>query len=240
MRKSQLPLALPLFLIVCLYLFLITANYFYATRAAHMLDRIRAMKLDNSSIAAIKRLGSERGIRLDAAGDCDQVADCGYMVSTNNQWMRSMLGPAPIAAIGKHIGLKSWGAAGDVLTRDGQVYAKIFGLDLQFSGRSIYPEVEAVTWVQLDPVKPCRYYPVKRHSGYAFFRASNIRSLEIIVSDSASPENRNRAFQFNLGCTTWQNCNDFSEVVPAAWADYESDQQWLHEHWSEQEVGCTK
>ena len=74
----------PFLIIVGFYLFLIGANYYYARRAAYVLQRIQALKLDNSSIEELKRLGSEHGLRYEASIYCANTP-CAYMVSPKLQ-----------------------------------------------------------------------------------------------------------------------------------------------------------
>jgi hypothetical protein len=53
-------------------------------RAAYVLQRIQALKLDNSSIEELKRLGSEHGLRYEASIYCANTP-CAYMVSPKLQ-----------------------------------------------------------------------------------------------------------------------------------------------------------
>lgn len=126
--------------------------------------------------------------------------------------------------------MRPWFAVGDIEIGGGQVMAKVFGL--QFPRDDGYPEIEVEAWQQRKLEKTiCSYYPLKRHPGYAFSNASNRRSFTAWVSDSASAQNQQNAFQLNLRCLTGRHeCKQFSELIPAAWADYEEDGKWLETH----------
>ena len=101
-----------------------------------------------------------------------------------------------------------------------------------FYGMRAYPEIEATAWDERKlELNLCAYYPLKRHPGYGFRKATNVRSFRALVSDAASAGNRDHAFQFNLNCLTgWRKCDQFSELMPAAWADYEEDIKWSETH----------
>jgi hypothetical protein len=233
-RKWRLSIISPLVAVLGFYLFLIGANYYYAKRAAYLLERIRALKIDNSCVEEIRRLGSERGFRYDGYADaqtdnCVNMA-CLDVVSPNNQWMWFFLRSPTLARLAAGVGLRPWFVVGDIEIKNGQVVSKIYGL--KFYEDHVYPEIEAAAWqeqkLELDL---CTYYPVKRHPGYGFSRASNIRSFRVLVSDSAPSDNREHAFQFNLSCLTgWHKCNQFFQLMPAAWADYEEDGRWSETH----------
>jgi hypothetical protein len=233
-RKWRSLLISPLLAALSVYVFLISANYYYAKRAEYVLQKIRALKLDNSSIADLRRLGSEHGLRYDGyaeagADNCVNTA-CLYMVSPNNQWMWLFLKSPTVAKLEERAGLRPWFAVGDIEIKNGQVVGKIYGL--QFYGNHTNPEMEATAWRErkLD-LDPCAYYPLKRHPGYGFRNASNVRSFSVLVDDSASAENREHAFQFNLSCLTgWHKCDQFSQLIPAAWADYQEDGRWSETH----------
>lgn len=215
---------LPVASMLGFYLFMVGANYYYAGRAAYLLKRIRDLKLDNSVAAELKQIGSEHGFRYEEEKNCGQTS-CMHFVSPNNQWMWSLLRPPILSKIGEHAGLRRWLAVGDIEIENGQVIAKIYGLEL-------YPKTEVTAWherkLELDP---CMYYPLKRHPGYGSRNASNVRNFRVLVSDVASKENQERAFQFNLSCLTrWNRCERFSEMMPEAWADYEEDGRWSDTH----------
>ena len=230
-RRWRLLLISPLVVVFGSWLFLISANYYYAKRAAYLLQAILALKVDNSSIAELKRLGSQHGLRYEEseASACANNA-CLHMVSPNNQWMWWFLKSPALTEVGERVGLRDWFAVGDIEIENGQVVGKIYGL--QFYKTHDYPEIEASAWdehkTQLDL---CAYYPLKRHPGYGFWNASNVRSFKALVSDAASAGNRDHAFQFNLSCLTgWHTCDKLSELMPAAWADYEEDMKWSETH----------
>ena len=229
LRKRWLVLIYSSFAVLGFYLFLICANRYYANRAAYLLQRIRALQLNNSSIAELQRLGSEHGFRYQGGGDCAD-GDCLHMVLPNNQWMWSLFKSPTMVAMGQRLGLRPWVTVGDLEIKNGQVVAKIYGI--WFYRDHTYLEIEATAWEQRKlEVSMCSYYPLKRHPGYAFRNASNIRSFKALVSDPASAENRRNAFQFNLDCLTgWHKCDEFSELMPAAWADYEEDGRWSGTH----------
>jgi hypothetical protein len=229
LRRWWLLLIYPFVAVVGLYLFLICANYYYAGRAAYLLRRIRALQLDNSSVAELRLLGSEHGFRYEEAGDCAD-RPCIHMVSPSNQWMWLLLKSPSLVKIGERLGLRPWFTVGDIEIEKGQVVGKIYGL--QFYQDRAYPEIEATAWDQRKlEVTICTYYPLKRHPGYAFRSASNVRSFRVLVSDPASAENRRNAFQFNLKCLAgWHKCVQFSELMPAAWNDYEEDGRWSETH----------
>jgi len=222
--KWRLLLISPLVTVLGFYLFLIGANYYYARRAAYLLEKIRVLTIDNSSIAELKRLGSEHGFRCEVASDCTNVT-CIHLVSPNNQWMWSILRSPILVTVRERVGLRAWFAVGDIEIENGQVIGKIYGL--QF-----YPEMEAEAWHERKlGLNLCTYYPLKRHPGYGFRNFSNVRSFRVLVSDTASTGNRGHAFQFNLNCLTgWHKCEQFSEIMPAAWADYEEDGKWSETH----------
>lgn len=233
-RKWRLLVISPLVAVLGFYLFLIGANYYYAKRAAYLLERIRALKIDNSSVEELRRLGSAHGLRYDGYADtqtdkCVNIA-CLDMVSPSNQWMWFFLKSPTLAKVEKRAGLRPWFAVGDLEIKNGQVVGKIYGL--QFYEDDTNPEIEATAWHEqkLD-LDPCAYYPLKRHPGYGFRNASNERSFRVLVDDLASAENRERAFQFNLSCLTdWNKCDQFSQLMPAAWADYLEDGRWSETH----------
>jgi hypothetical protein len=215
------------FAVLGCYLFLICANYYYASRAAYLLQRIRALQLNNSSIAELQRLGSEHGFRYQEGGDCTD-GDCLHMVLPNNQWMWLLFQSPTMFKIGERLGLRPWVTVGDIEIKNGLVVANIYGLGFYKVGN--YPEIkiEATAWRRHKlEVAICDYYPLKRHPGYAFRNASNIRSFSVLVSDPASAENRQNAFRFNLTCLTgWHKCDQFAELMPAAWTDYQEDGKW--------------
>src|ERR1700733_11983565 len=113
---------------VIFYFSLVGANYYYAMRATYVLQRIRDLKIDNSSIEELKRLGSEHGLRYETAANC-AIAPCVQMVSPNNGWMRSLLIRLARANIEQQIGLRAWQVAGDIVIENGQVTGKIFALE---------------------------------------------------------------------------------------------------------------
>lgn len=186
---------------------------------------IRTLPLDNSSVAQLRRLGSEHGFRYEEASNCAD-RPCIHMVSPNNQWMWLPFNSRSLVKIGDRLGLRPWVTAGDIEFENGQVAGKTYGVG--FYRDRTHLEIEATAWDQRKlEVSMCTYYPLKRHPGYAFRNASNIRSFSVLVSDPASAENRRNAFQFKLKCLTGSHkCDQFSELMPAAWADYEEDGKW--------------
>ena len=152
------------------------------------------------------------------------------LVFTNNWWMHSLLGSPALAEFGRWLGLRSWFAAVDIEIQNNQVVGKAFAV--QFYAASDYPEISVAAWHERKlQINLCNYYALKRHPGYGFRHASNVRSFEALVSDGASAENRNHAFQFTLTCLTSRvACKDFSELMPAAWADFEEDNRWSMTH----------
>src|ERR1700677_1474004 len=57
---------------------------------------------------------------------------------------------------------------------------------------------------------------------------SNVRLFKAEISESTVDQNRQHAFQLNLTCLIgWQRCDKFSELMPAAWADFQDDNQWF-------------
>lgn len=230
-RQWQLWLISPFLLLSGLYLFLVGANYYYASRAEYLLRQIRDLKLENASIAELKRIGSEHGLRYDEtpADSCIDVP-CLYYVFTNNRWMHSVLKSTSLARFGERLGLRSWFAAGDIELLNGTVIGKVYGI--QFCRGSDFPEVEISAWEESKlETSACAYYPIKRHPGYAFSNASNIRSFKAETSDATSASNREHAFDLNLSClTSWHKCEQFSELMPSAWADYSEDERWSETH----------
>ena len=228
-RRGRLLTVSPLVIVIGFYLFLISANYYYAKRAAYVLHRIGALKIDNSSIAELKRLGSEHGLRYEEADNCASMP-CIHWVSPNNGWMLWLLRSPATARLGDSVGLRAWWASGDILVDQNQtVTGKAYGV--AFFGGRLDPEIEATAWEEHKFELDCSYYALKRHPGYGFRGASNIRSFRAITSESTSTENREHAFQFNLNCLTgWHRCDQFSELMPAAWADFEEDKKWWETH----------
>jgi hypothetical protein len=232
-RKLCLSLLSLMCVVICLYLFLIGTNYYYANRAAYLLQRVRTLPLDDSSIDELRRLGSEYGFHYEEASNCAETPDVGCMniVSTNNQWMwKPLLKSRPLLEMAEHLSLRPWYAVGDIEVENAHVNAKIYGL--AFSEDEYRPKIEVATWHERKLERTvCSCYALKRHPGYAFSNASNIRSFTVSVSDLATPENRRNAFQFNLKCLIgWHKCDNFSELVPAAWADYQEDGRWSETH----------
>jgi hypothetical protein len=219
----------PLVIVIGFYLFLVSANYYYAKRAAYLLHRIRALKIDDSSIAELKSLGSEHGFRYEEEpGNCAS-RPCIHMVSPNNGWMLWLLRSLATASLGESVGLRAWGATGSILVENQTVTGKVYGLAL-FEGR-LDPEIQATAWEEHEFKLDCSYYPLKRHPGYGFRSANNIRSFRAIASEGTATENREHAFEFNLNCLTgWHRCDEFSELMPNAWADYEEDGKWWKTH----------
>jgi hypothetical protein len=151
------------------------------------------------------------------------------MVSPNNGWMRSLLSSPAMAGLGDKMGLRAWEAAGDILVENQTVSGKVYGLAF-FDGR-LDPEIQAIAEEEHKFELDCSYYPLKRHPGYGFSSASNVRSFRAITSDGTSTENRAHAFQFNLNCLTGlHRCDQFSELMPTAWADFEEDKKWWKTH----------
>jgi hypothetical protein len=205
------------------YLFLLGANYYYAKRADYLLQRIRALRIDNSSIAELRELGSEHGLRYEQANNCASDP-CMHMVSPNNAWMRSLMISPTLAEIGDKIGLRSWQAMAGILTENQQMTGKVYVLAL-FEGR-LDPDIQ-VSAREERKFKLDDCVIVKRHPGYDFRGASNIRSFRVEVSEYTADQNRTQAFQFNMGCLgSWHKCDQVSELMPAAWADFEEDKKW--------------
>ena len=104
--------------------------------------------------------------------------------------------------------------------------------DVRSLSHSDYPKIEVAAWEEKHLQRSlCTYYPLKRHPGYAFGNASNIRSFSAETSEDTEPKNIEHAFQFNLRClTTRHTCEKFSELMPAAWADFEEDTRWSMTH----------
>ena len=222
---------------VIFYLFLIEANYYYATRADYILQRIRDLKIDDSSIEELKRLGSEHGLRYEAPANCAGTP-CAHLVSPSNGWMRSLLIPLARIDLGQRIGLRAWHVAGDILIENGQVTGKIYALEIL--NDNVFPETQvSASDKHRSEYDSCIYRPLKRHPGYEIHKASNVRGLRVIVSDEVSQENRGRAFQFNLDClTSWRRCAQLSDFMPLASADFQSDQEWVREHPGEHDPQC--
>lgn len=213
------------------YFFLFAANHYYVNRADYLLQQVRALKLDNSSIGTLKHLGSERGFRYEET-PAEKFIDvpCLDYVFTNNGWLDSIFSRRMFAKLGKWAGLRPWFAVGDVEIRSGQVVGKVYAIQLDAIGN--LPEFEASAWEENIPqLSVCNYYPMKRHPGYGFRNASNVRSFAALISPDASVENRKSAFEFNPKCLTRRvPCDKFSEIMPQAWADYEADAQWSETH----------
>lgn len=132
-----------------------------------------------------------------------------------------------MAWLGDRVGLRAWQAAGDILVENQNqtVTGKVYALAL-FGGRPD-PEIEATAWEEHKLKLDRSYDPLKRHPGYGFSGAANIRSFRVMIFEGASVENRKHAFQFNLSCLTgWHRCDQFSELMPAASADFEEDKKW--------------
>lgn len=231
--KLRLSLISLVMVVICLYLFLIGANHYYANRAAYLLKRVRTLPLDNLSIDELRRLGSEHGFRYEKGPNCGDTPGTGCldMVSTNNRWMwKPLLRSRWLIEIGERIGLRPWVTVGDIEIENGQVIGTVYGLE--FFEDEYNPRIEVSAWHERKLERTvCSYYALKRHPGYAFGNASNIRSFTVSVSDLATSENRQNAFQFNLKCLTgWHMCDNFSELMPAVWADYEQDGKWSETH----------
>jgi hypothetical protein len=229
-------LAFLFFAPVFFYLFLISANYYYSTRAAYVLQRIRNLQIDNSSIEILKRLCSEHGLLYEVPALCE-TTPC-IMVSPNNGWMHSLLIPLARAELGQRIGLRPWQVAGYIALENGQVKGKSYGLEI-LNG-NVFPETQVSASDQHhSEYNLCIYRPLQRHPGYEIHEASNVRALRVIVSDGASEENRARAFQFDLGClTSWRRCDQLSDFMPLASADFQSDLAWVREHPGEHDAQC--
>ena len=210
----------PLVLGFCL--FLVGANYYYAQRATYLLDRIRDMPLNDSAAIELKTLGSEHGFRYEEATNCEN-SPCINMVAPNNLWMHYLLTSRFTAWIGRILKLRAWLAVGDIELEKHEVIGNVYGLAF-FEGQSD-PEMEVTAWEErtFDPTS-CPHYPRDRHSGYCFWNANNIRFFKAKISSDTSSENREHAFQFNLLCLrSGYKCDHFSDLMPAAWADYEED-----------------
>jgi hypothetical protein len=232
-RKLRLSLISLVSVVICLYLFLIGANHYYANRAGYLLEQVRILPLDNSSVDELRRLGSARGFRYEKGPNCGDTpgTSCLDMVSTNNHWMwKPLLRSRRLIEIGEHIGLRPWVTVGDIAIENGQVIGTVYGLE--FFKDEYNPRIEVAAWHEIKLERTvCSYHALKKHPGYAFGNASNIRSFTVSVSDLATSENRQNAFQFNLKCLTGlHKCDNFSELMPAAWADYEEDSRWLETH----------
>jgi hypothetical protein len=229
-------LAFLLIIPLILYLFLLSANYYYATRAVYVLQRIRDLQINNSSIEMLKRLGSEHGLRYEVPPWCASI-QC-MMVSPNNGWMHSVLIRFARTGLGRQIGLRAWRVAGYIELENGQVEGKSFGVEI-LNG-DVFPETHVSASDQHhSEYNSCMYRPLKRHPGYEIHQASNVRALRVIVSAGASEEYRARAFQFDLGClTSWGRCNQLSDFMPLASADFRSDLAWVREHPGDHDPQC--
>ncbi|HZS96437.1 MAG TPA: hypothetical protein VFA40_06645 [Terriglobales bacterium] len=198
--------------------FLIGANYYYAQRATYLLERIRTLPLDDSAVTELKALGSEHGFRYEEATNCGK-SPCIHTVAPNNLWMQHILTSRFTASLGRLLGLRAWLAVGDIELEQQQVIGKVYGLAF-FEGR-FDPAIQVTAWEERKfGLTQCAYYPVKRHPGYGFRNADNIRSFRAEISLDTLPENRERAFQFGLQCLTSRHrCDQFSDLMPAAWTD---------------------
>jgi hypothetical protein len=195
-RKWWLLLISPFVAAAVFCLFLIGANYYYASRAAYLLQRIRTLRLDNSSVAELRRLGSEHGFRYEEASNCADWP-CIHMVSPNNQWMWLPFNSRSLIKIGERLGLRPWVTAGDIEFENGQVVGKAYAVG--FYRDRTHLEIEATSWDKRKlEVSMCTYYPLKRHPGYAFRNASNIRSFNVLVSDPASNRKSSKRFSVQL------------------------------------------
>ncbi len=137
LKRKWLPLLLaPVVSAFGFYVLLLGTNYYYANRAEYLLRRIRNLKLDNSSIAELKQIGSEQGFRYDEtpADRCIDIACLNY-VFTDNRWMHSLLGSPVLAKLGERLGLRSWFTVGDIEIQNGQVTGKIYAI--QFYAASV-------------------------------------------------------------------------------------------------------
>jgi hypothetical protein len=201
------------------------------------LQRIRDLKIDDSSIEELKRLGSEHGLRYEVPANCAGMPSA-YMVSPNNGWMRSLLIPLARTDLGQRIGLRAWQVAGDILIENGQLTGKIYALEIL--NDNVFPETEvSASDKHRSEYDSCIYRPLKRRPGYEIHKASNVCGLRVIVSDEVSQENRGCAFQFNLDClTSWRRCDQLSDFMPLASADSQSDQEWVREHPGEHDPQC--
>jgi|ERR1700728_93761 len=152
---------------VIFYLLLIGANYYYATRADYILQRIRNLKIDNSSIEELKRLGSEHGLRYEVPAFC-ATTPC-IMVSPNNGWMRSLLIPSARAGLAQHTGLKAWQVAGYIVIENGHVTGKMYVLEILTD--NIFPETQVSASDQhRSEFNSCIYRPLKRHPDTRFIK----------------------------------------------------------------------
>ncbi|MGA3105271.1 MAG: hypothetical protein ABSD53_12385 [Terriglobales bacterium] len=226
LSKLRLLLILPFTVAMVFYLFLVGANYYYASRAAYLLQQIRTLPLDKSGEATLRGLGSEHGFRYVEASNCAD-SPCLHIVSTDNQWMWVPFKTPALFKVGERLGLRPWETVGDIEMDRGQIVGKIYGLAFRRDSRN-YDQIEASAWDERKlEVAMCAYHPLKRHPGYAFMKADNISSFRVLVSNPASEQNRQNAFRFNLNCLTgWHKCDRFSEIMPSAWADYEEDGKW--------------
>jgi len=211
--------------------FLAVANYYYAERAEYLLERIRGLKINNSSIAELRQIGSEHGFLYVAAAPNKCInTSCLNVVFTNNRWQYSLLNSPSFATVSGRLRLRPWIVSGDLELQKGEVIGKVFAPGF-FEGR-VNPEVEAAAWEERKLERTaCAYYPLRRHPGYAFANASNIRSFRAEVSVDTAAKNHAHAFDFSLKClTSWHKCDQFSELMPHAWADYEEDGRWYETH----------
>jgi hypothetical protein len=64
-HKRQILLISPIVLLIGFSFFLLGANYYYSSRAEYLLREVRDLKLENSSIAELKPVGSEYGFRYE-------------------------------------------------------------------------------------------------------------------------------------------------------------------------------
>lgn len=205
---------------------MIAANYYYSREAARLLQDIRALQVSPSSVEELRQVAARDGLRLDVPGNCGAEI-CAYYLSPDKLWMHSLLSRPFLAKLSPYVGLRRWFAVGGVLVKETQPVGKWFGVQM-FDDKP-YSSVEVVTWEEPDLLTgDCWYYPLKRHPGYEFRTPANVHQFEIFVSPSASVQNRDHAFQFDLHClTSSRKCGQFSDFVPAAWVDFEDDKQWV-------------
>jgi hypothetical protein len=191
-----------------------------------LLQDIRALQVSPSSLGELRRVAARDGLRLDVPANCGAEI-CGYYLFPDKQWMHSLLSQAFLVKVGPHVGLRRWFVVGGVFVKETQPVGKWFGVQMFEDKPNSF--IEVVSSEEPDLLtKDCWYYPLKRHPGYEFRTPANIHQFEIFVSPSASVQNRDHAFQFDLHClTSWQQCDQFSDFVPAAWVDFEDDKPWV-------------
>src|ERR1700677_1671515 len=151
-----------------------------------------------------------------------RLAHRGYGQTT---WGCSGFSQAILSEFGNAVGLRGWRAVG--MLNNQPMPEKVYALGLLKKRPD--PDNDVSAWEERKfRLNACVYYPAQRHPGYGFTGASNVRSFKAEISESTVDQNRQHAFQLNLTCLIgWQRCDKFSELMPAAWADFQDDNQWF-------------